>query len=276
MTARPLILLALFAAAAASGCPAPASTPSRPVVIPSVPAGDYFPLAEGMQWKYEVVTQGATAQGTMTLTVGKVTKSGADTNAEGLRTLQLKLSDGTTHGSQVRVTWLKSRDGVWETIEGEGDERQVLQLPLKYGGGWNFGTTSMTLSAVDEVTVNGKAYKGALKVRAEDGDRLGYAYFAKDVGLVSWWGRKLPATGERQVGFGLLEHVKKGATPPPAPAPTASTPAPSASPTASAPPASAPTAAPSPATSAPPVVASPAPAPASTGAPTATPSPKAS
>ncbi len=228
MTARPLLLAALFAAVAASGCPAPTGTPSRPAPIPSVPAGDYFPLAEGMQWKYEVVTQGASVQGTMTLTVGKVTKSGADTTAEGQRTLQLKLADGSAHGSQARVTWLKNRDGVWETIEGEGDERQVLQLPLKYGGGWTFGSTSMTVSDVDEVTINGKAYKTTLKVRAEDGDRLGYAYFAKDVGLVSWWGRKLPVTGDQQIGFGLLEHVKKGATPPPEP--PSSTPAPTPTP----------------------------------------------
>ena len=255
MNPRLLLLGALLATSAVTGCPGGRADlpPIKPAVLPTVPPGDYFPLAEGMQWKYEVVTQGANAQGTLVLTVTKVTKEGADTAAEGVRTLQLRFSNGSTHGSEAKVTWRKTRSGVYETIDGEAEERQVLALPLKIGVDWTFGPIAMNLTAFADQTVNGKDYKNALRVRAEDGDRLGYATFAKDVGLVAWWGRKLPPTGDQQVGFGLLEHVKKGATPPPAPASAGATPspAPSASPTASpsADPSASPGASPSPSAS---------------------------
>lgn len=233
MSLRPPAIVVLLATLAATGCPAPGgSTASRPVVIPSVPTGDYFPLAEGMQWKYEVVTLGANVQGLMTLTVTKLTKAGAETTAEGVRTLALKLSDGSTHGSAAKVTWTKDRDGAWEAIEDEGDARQVLKLPLRYGDSWTFGGQTLTLTAAEDVAINGKTYKNALKLRGEEGDRLGSLYLAKDVGVVSWWGRQLPkVSGDQPIGFGLLEHVKKGATPPSPP--TSTTPAPTQSPAAS-------------------------------------------
>lgn len=243
MIARRLPLGLVFLAALATGCPdRSVPPPSPPVPLPTVPPGDYFPLAEGMQWKYEVVTPGASFQGTMVLTVTKVTKQGSETEAEGVRTLQLKQSNGVLHGGVAKVTWRKTRTGVYESIEGEADDRQVLALPLKLNGDWAFGTLALTITSFEDMTINGKAYKNALRVRSEDGDRLGYATFARDVGMVSWWGRKLEATGDLQVGFGLLEHVKKDATPPPSPT---SDPAGSPSPGASA----SPTASPSPSSS---------------------------
>ena len=226
MTVRPLSLCLLLLALCATGCPTGADPTgaARPAALPPVPSGDYFPLAEGMQWKYEVVTTGASVQGLMVLHVATLAKEGNDTTAEGLRTLQLRFSDGTTHASQAKVSWRKGRSAVYETIEGEGEggERRVLALPLKVGADWTFGDQTMVVTGVEDLTINGREYPKAVKVRAEDGDRVGYATFAKDVGMVSWWGRKLPPTGDRQIGFGLLEHIKKGASPPSPPAPSPS------------------------------------------------------
>lgn len=224
MRIRPALLLTVAVAVTALGCPAEApSTATKPFVMPTVPAGDYFPLVEGSAWKYSVVTQGALIQGTATYTVTKVTKAGSETRAEGMRQLNLTYSGQDRYEATAPVSWRKAKDGVYETVEGEEGERRVLALPLKYAATWNYGTISMQLSDVQEVEINAKTYKGALRVRAYDGDKPGAAYFVKDVGLVSWSGRTLAVGCGLQIGLGLLEHTKKGA-PVPTSAPSATPP----------------------------------------------------
>lgn len=229
VTHRYLLLFGL--AIALTACPqTPAEPPFVKGTIPTIPAGDYFPLVEGSGWTYEVSNQFGSSLGALAIAIQSVKKPDDGTvEAKAHRSLHLRQKDGLPIDTEDDLTLSRTKTGVFER-DAAGQERQLLVAPLKIGANWSLDRAELAVIGLEDISGPTGILKNCVRVRIMAGEAFGNAYFAKGVGPVLWNLHQLPGL-TAPINLKLVASGKGAGAPVPAatPIPTAA-PAPSATP----------------------------------------------
>ena len=166
-----VIGLVLVGALVVAGCATGGRGASAHVPRTGLTAADYYPLAEGWKWAYDLEKDGEKILGIYRV---------AERTADG----------ATIVAGDERLTYAIRPDGIAQMDVngvGEGVGDYVLKDPLAKGATWPVsGGTARVVSTTEEVTVDaGHFYDCAIvEVTRADPPRLARTIFAPDVGPV--------------------------------------------------------------------------------------------
>ncbi len=174
LTRRWLAVLLLVAGCASSGSGAPPHVPRT-----GLKAADYYPLAQGFKWAYDLEKDGEKI-----LAVYAVVES----NDQG----------ATILAGTERLSYVTRPEGIAQ-IDGGGTGDFILKNPITKGAKWPVaGGTAEVVSTTEEVTVDaGHFYDCAIiEVTRTDPPRLARTTFAPDVGPIALEMRVQDETGK--------------------------------------------------------------------------------
>jgi hypothetical protein len=164
---RPGLALA-FALVVGASCATSGEAPIKHVPRTGLVAADYYPLAEGWKWAYDLEKDGDKM-----LAVYAVTERNAD--------------GATIQAGTERLDYAVTPEGIAQSDSG-GVGDYVLKNPLTKGATWPVaGGTALVVSTTEEVTVDaGHFYDCAVvEVTRTDPPRLARTTFAPDVGPIA-------------------------------------------------------------------------------------------
>jgi hypothetical protein len=138
----------------------------------------YFPFIEGARWVYDVSvsdTPVGQLQEDQALVGNGATAKSAHVRFTG------HLPWGHPTGlAQTELTFRQNGDKVTST-DAEGNEIQLLALPLADGTSWQTTGLAMKVDGTEDVTVPAGSYPGALRITGANGVK---AWLAKGTGVV--------------------------------------------------------------------------------------------
>jgi hypothetical protein len=161
-------LLPLCAILVLSACATAGGDASKRVPRTGLKAADYYPLARGFKWAYDLEKDGERILATYAV---------VESNDQG----------ATILAGTERLSYLTSPDGIAQ-IDGAGAGDFILKNPMTKGAKWPVaGGTAEVVSTTEEVTVDaGHFYDCAIvEVTRTDPPRIARTTFAPDVGPVS-------------------------------------------------------------------------------------------
>jgi hypothetical protein len=152
----------------AAGCATGGSGEAKHVARTGLHAADYYPLAEGWKWAYDLEKDGDKI-----LAVYSV--------------LERTPTQAVVMAGMERLSYAITADGIAQA-ESEGIGDYVLKDPMKVGATWTVaGGTAKVISTTEEVTVEaGHFFDCAIvEVTRSDPARIARTTFAPDIGPVA-------------------------------------------------------------------------------------------
>jgi hypothetical protein len=177
-----------------------------PLAAMAAEASDYYPLAEGLSWQYEVrVTEFGETRDPQEISIenlAKRTLNGEETFPRLVRSLPGIILFVANHEDGVCL--IAHQQSNRKEIETLDTPDYFIKQPLEVGTTWTYEKVTMTIEAINEsVTVPAGTYEGCLKISRtgiQEGkfkgptntsiEMDGYEWYAPAVGLIKSVGNR--------------------------------------------------------------------------------------